>query len=369
MAKNVVEMHDTWLVINAIVGCTNGCKYCFLQETDDNISKPKYLVSPEEAVKQLLNHKYYCTDIPLCLLSNTDPFLNEKNILYLKKILTNLAINKVSNPIVIITKCLIPDEFINYVTQLRNEGLNIIFYLSYSGLSKKYEPAVKIDDLKSNFIRLHDANIPLVHYYRPFIPENSSKEKIEEILNFVNKYTDISVVSGLKLTDSFIDKIDYWDITKDEREKCLKAADVWPIESYNYFFNGYNGKQNIFKINSCALTQVLKKPNPIFYGTEDCLKSNSCSKEQRKRCASLKIDRTNIEEKLITLLKQIGKYNEMVEIVDEGNYLVVKNASLEVGDLSYLSFVLKTKITIEEKMSTDSYFNSCYTNAKAYVIK
>lgn len=369
MAHNVVQMHDTWLVINSIVGCTNGCKYCFLQATNKNISKPEYLVSPEEAVQELLNHKYYNPDIPLCLLSNTDPFLNEKNILYLKKLLTDLTLHKARNPIVIITKCFIPDEFINYINELSKEGMNIVIYLSYSGLSKKYEPAINVDELKSNFVRLHAASIPIIHYYRPFIPENSNKEKIEEVLDFVKNYTDISVISGLKLTSDFIDKIDYWDITKDEREKCLKAADVWPEESYNYFFKDYQNSQNIFKTNCCALNQALGNPSPIFYGTEECLKYNQCSEEQRKRCASFKVDRTNLKEELINHLKLIGKYNEDVEIVDEGNYFVVKNSPLKVSDLSYLSYVFKTKITIEERIDSDTYFNSCYTNAKTYVIK
>ena len=194
MAHKVIQMHDSWLVINSIVGCTNGCKYCFLQATGNNISKPKYLVTPEEAVQKLLTNEYYCPDIPLCLLSNTDSFLNEKNMLYLKNLLTELALNKVKNPIVIITKCFIPDEFIDYVKEITKNDLNIVFYLSYSGLPKKYEPAINADALKSNFVRLHNAGIPMIHYYRPFIPDNSSKEQIEEVLDFVKKYTDVSVI-------------------------------------------------------------------------------------------------------------------------------------------------------------------------------
>jgi len=32
----LVEMHSSWLVLNSIVGCTNACKYCLLQ---DNLVK------------------------------------------------------------------------------------------------------------------------------------------------------------------------------------------------------------------------------------------------------------------------------------------------------------------------------------------
>ena len=83
-------MHSSWLAINSIVGCPNGCKYCLLQATNDNNCFPRQLVSPKEAVNQLLEYKYYDKDIPLCLLPNTDVFVNPKNIEYLLDLLQEL---------------------------------------------------------------------------------------------------------------------------------------------------------------------------------------------------------------------------------------------------------------------------------------
>jgi len=54
----LIEMHSSWLVLNSIVGCTNACKYCLLQDKDNNICKPKILGTPEETIKELLNFKY-----------------------------------------------------------------------------------------------------------------------------------------------------------------------------------------------------------------------------------------------------------------------------------------------------------------------
>ena len=87
---SVIEMHSSWLAINSIVGCPNGCKYCLLQATNDNNCFPRQLVSPKEAVNQLLEYKYYDKDIPLCLLPNTDVFVNPKNIEYLLDLLQEL---------------------------------------------------------------------------------------------------------------------------------------------------------------------------------------------------------------------------------------------------------------------------------------
>jgi len=37
----LVDMHSSWLVINSIVGCTNACKYCFLQDKNNHLHQPK----------------------------------------------------------------------------------------------------------------------------------------------------------------------------------------------------------------------------------------------------------------------------------------------------------------------------------------
>ena len=83
MENTIVEMHATWLAVNSVIGCTNGCKYCFLQSTNKNISKPLYLKSSRMAIDDLIKSKYYLEDIPICLLPNTDAFLNQINIEYI----------------------------------------------------------------------------------------------------------------------------------------------------------------------------------------------------------------------------------------------------------------------------------------------
>ena len=82
----VVEMHSSWLAINSILGCPNGCRYCLLQATGDNLCRPRELVNPKEAVEELLKYKYYDESIPVCLLPNTDVFVNPKNTNYLMEL-------------------------------------------------------------------------------------------------------------------------------------------------------------------------------------------------------------------------------------------------------------------------------------------
>lgn len=136
MENTIVEMHATWLAVNSVIGCTNGCKYCFLQSTNKNISKPLYLKSSRMAIDDLIKSKYYLEDIPICLLPNTDAFLNQINIEYLKELLYEIDKRNLRNPIILITKCYIPEDFIKYLKQFKDRGHKIVIYLSLSGLHK-----------------------------------------------------------------------------------------------------------------------------------------------------------------------------------------------------------------------------------------
>ena len=366
---SIIEMHDTWLTVNSIVGCTNGCKYCFLQATKDNLARPRILADAAKAISCLFSSKYYTTSIPVCLLPNTDPFLNENNINYVKEMLEILAEKKISNPIILITKCLIPTEFVDYLSTLIKNGMNIVIYLSLSGLSKFYEPNIDHTNIKINFCNLASKGIKIIHYYRPFIPENSDAKSITDMLDFVNQYTNTSVITGLKLKPDFIDKIDFWNITSTEKEKCLNASGVWPESAYNYFYKDYKHNQSIFQSNTCALAQILKVPSPQYYGTFECKHCNICSAEQRARCAAFKKDTTNIKEKLIKELKQLDKYNDMIEIFQNEHAVIIKNSELTTGDCAFLSYILGIKVTIERKREDDNYFNSPFTNTESFIVK
>ena len=83
--------------------------------------------------------------------------------------------------------------------KLKDKGINVIFYISYSDLGKEYEPSISKEKLINNFKILKENGIDVIHYYRPFLPDNSNPEKIKEVLDTVNKYTDVSVTTGLAL--------------------------------------------------------------------------------------------------------------------------------------------------------------------------
>lgn len=369
---SVIEMHSSWLAINSIVGCPNGCKYCLLQATNDNNCFPRQLVSPKEAVNQLLEYKYYDKDIPLCLLPNTDVFVNPKNIEYLLDLLQELENQNIKNDLIIITKCNITDSVIKKVNKIKEKGQNVVFYISYSGLGKDIEPRISEEILQNNFKKLKENNIDVIHYFRPFLPQNSDPKRIEEILNFVNKYTDVSVTTGLALIETFIDKIECWNEVKVNRKLCLKANCVWPESAWNYFNEDYSHKQQVFQTNTCGLNTKLKRPSTQYYGTEECLNYNHCSKEQRERCklAHQELKKELIKEKCLILLTKLGFNTESVEFnFDKFGSLELKNIDLKISDASYLSYKLGVKVYISTNNIVSNTYNSTLNGAKPLVLK
>ena len=93
------------------------------------------------------------------------------------------------NPKIFITKCGITEEFITKVEELKNKGHKFVFFLSYSGLDKDIEIGIDKEKIKNNFIKLFKANLDIVHYWRPFIKENSSHDIVEKVYNFVSTRT------------------------------------------------------------------------------------------------------------------------------------------------------------------------------------
>lgn len=368
----VVEMHSSWLAINSILGCPNGCKYCLLQATGDNNCFPKQLSTPKEAVETLLDYKYYDKDIPLCLLPNTDVFVNPKNFKYLLELLDEIEKHNIKNDLIIITKCKIPEEMITRAKKIKENNQNIVFYISYSGLGKEIEPRISEEILRDNFKRLSENGIDVIHYYRPFLPQNSDSKKITEILNYVNQYTDISVTTGLALIETFIDKIECWDEVKKNKDKCLKANCVWPENAWNYFNDNYSHKQQIFQTNTCGLNTKLKRPSTQYYGSFECQNYNHCSEEQRERCrlAHQQLNRELIISRCKRLLEKLDFDITNVEYVFDGyGSLELKNIDLKISDASYLSYKLGVKVYISTNNIVKTTYNSTLNGARPLVLK
>lgn len=368
----LVDMHSSWLVINSIVGCTNACKYCLLQDNGKNLCAPKILGTPEEAVKELLNFKYYDKSLPLCLFPNTDIFLNESNISYLDKTLDEIEINNIENNLVLITKCLIPKEILKRLKSLNNGKRKVVVYLSYSGLDNEIEPNVNHEDIRTNFKNLKEYGIPTIHYYRPFIPQNSNPDKIRETLEFVHQYTPVSATMGLMYVPTMMDKNKIWDyLNQVSKEELRKAVSIWPEEAWNYFYNNYDEQQFYYQTNTCALNTILNKPSTQYYKTFECDNYNHCSPEQRALCKAKanNIDKEDIINKLNYLLNKLEMNSDYTYEFDDNNGLKLDNIQLDVKSLSYLSYMLGVKVYVSKGRGLNDIYNSTLNGAKPLVLR
>jgi len=368
----LVEMHSSWLVLNSIVGCTNACKYCLLQDKDNNICKPTILGTPEETIKELLNFKYYDLLIPVCLFPNTDIFLNEDNINYLLETLNELEKQKVYNDLVIITKCKIPSNVINKLKNMINNGRNIVVYLSYSGLGKDLEPNVSHEDIVENFKNLYKANIPIIHYYRPFLPQNSNATDIKKMFEFVNNYTTVSATMGLMYVPTMLEKQTFWpELNNINLEDLKSAISIWPEDAWNYLYNEYDGQQFFYQTNTCALNTILNRPSH-YYGTCECINYNNCDPKQRERCKkAIKVKNKGLLiNELNRLLLKLGLDTMNYGYIYHGRIgLELFGIELDVKTLVYLSHMLGVKVYINNAAGINNIYNSTLNGSKPLVLK
>jgi len=304
---NLIAYHDSWISLDAIIGCPYNCQYCLLRLFGLTQKVPQKLFSPEESVNKLISHLYFIPDkTVICLGNRTDSFLKD-NIDFTLRVLLEFEKHSLRNPICIATKSQIPPKFIKNAKTLKYPKL--IIFLSYSGLANYLEPGIDFSSLRRNFAVLAEENISIVHFWRPLIPSNTSELQMHDMLAFVSKYAKASVITGLKYgpesrkifnnhpelripDDNILPLYGDW-LPPTIEEKLWKIAKT--------HFSGYP----IFKHTSCAVSYILHKPdyNATIYRDDIC-KVSTCPNSQRRICESA-VFKPTIQQVSI-LLKHLG---------------------------------------------------------------
>ncbi|WP_406834885.1 hypothetical protein ACICHK_00410 [Streptomyces sp. AHU1] len=284
----VIDQHDTWLAINPVQGCPKNCGYCYLQDLGLTRTKPEVLVTPEETLSQLLAHRYYHRDLTLALYTCTDALATPVTRAHLTRLLDVLGASPVRNPVCLITKCAVPDDVVDCITRNRAAGLPIQVYLSYSGLGPDIERGIDHDALRATFPRLHAAGIPLIHYWRPFLPQNSTPDVIDHVMDWVTRYADATVAVGTKIKPTALQQITgLWPQLADPHLDPQAADSLWPRPAWEWLRHVPDryAHHPIFQTNSCALAYVLHRSDRAgVLNTPTCLSANRCPTAQRDRC-------------------------------------------------------------------------------------
>lgn len=203
----VVDQHATWIAVNPIQGCPKACTYCFLNDRGQTAVRPKTVASPGDAVDLLLASRYYAPTRPVAFYTWTDVMALPTSRAHLLDVLDVLVDRKVPNPLVLITKCHVPDEVIDAIRRARDVGVTALVYLSYSGLDRDIERGIRRDAVAANFPRLAAAGIPIVHYWRPAFPASATEETMTEVFDHASAHARCTVAAGLKAESAALDRL------------------------------------------------------------------------------------------------------------------------------------------------------------------
>lgn len=287
-SRETFTQFQTWLgETKSSEGCPVNCTYCFFKLDGQTPKRPDIRLTPAETVAAITAAPTYHASMPVHFGSQTDAFSTPPNVAHYTEILRRYGDSGLPNPVVFITKRTIPDDVIALARDLEQP---VLFFVSYSGLGGTgLEPTVKSAHLRDNLVRLHEAGTPGIHYWRPFVPQNSAPELMAEMLDFVSRYALCSTVNGLKLNSGIRDFVaPFWPELRDRDDDFDTTGEFWPegVRAHLVQMAAELRGYPLFFDTSCAVSHALGVPD--LQGALDsrlCLES-ACPQEQRTLCRS-----------------------------------------------------------------------------------
>lgn len=340
--RDTYTQFQTWLgETKSAEGCPVNCTYCFFKLDGQTPKRPDINMSAQETVDSLASAPTYHPEMPINFGSQTDAFSTPRTIAHYTDILKTYGESDYPNPVVFITKRKIPEQFMELASDIEQP---VVFYMSYSGLAGTgLEPSVKEEHLRENFLRLEEYDLPRVHYWRPFMPQNSSAEKITDMLDFVTKHANCSVINGLKLNDGILEHVaPFWPELRDREWNFQETGDVWPegVRSYiQDYANEHHPSYPLFFDTACSLSYVLNKPDIQGAFATSLCKDSACPTSQRERCATGVTLPTEV-----TIQKHARHVGINPNVIDLSEGKLVIDSEVATGGLVYLRSQLRIPV-------------------------
>ncbi|RPI19537.1 MAG: hypothetical protein EHM58_01225 [Ignavibacteriae bacterium] len=325
---NIVSYRKSGLSLNHIVGCSLNCAYCVRHFFDNfEMKEPHMLCTDEEAVNQLVNHKFFISNITPIQIFNraTDPFLRNVKI-HTHEILRMLDELGLKNTVLVITRAKVTKTDMEQLEKLKN--LNLSLLVTYSGIiDQRIEPIAKSRITEKSIVNIatYKKKTKLILYWRPIVAGwNDDNASFARVFN-VAQYADSIVYTGYYHRPenyAYLQKIGLEIQYNDEfaRRKFL------PKELENKILAAYNEsklKVPLFRKTSCGVVFAQKLPdyNGHWGVNEIC---NICPLEQQKICwKHYKMPTKNEFQKLL------DRYNYNSKFLIEGGHIWTENLGEE----------------------------------------
>ena len=243
--ENIVSIHNSWISCDPIKGCTLGCKYCFVQQINENhamieYAHKMYKLSFEQQLKlDLENNRFLqlaemlspfsdnsLANFPISIGNNTDMF-SPSNVEHLKTFITwyDGQISYKKRPISIVTKQKIDISFIEFVAKL---DLEIYLFNSLTYLDELEPNAVgtqerleQLSYVKKFIERNQISNIKLIYSLRPFMLRKEELGVLDFnllistfdafVITPVNTYGDGETYRDIEIMNRFFDSYSIYD--------------------------------------------------------------------------------------------------------------------------------------------------------------
>ncbi len=338
---SIVEYRKSGLSLNHIIGCPLDCSYC-VRHLFGNFEQriPKALYTDEEAVRILINHKYFQKNLTPIQLFNraTDPMLPKvkKHTHNILSLLDNLGL---TNNVILITRWVVTDDDCHKFNSLRNIRLTV--FVTYSGIdNEKIEPVKS--EVASNSLKIlfkNSINYKVILYWRPIIPGiNDSLSDLEKVAE-LSKHAHAIVFSGLFYREEISNYYKENNLPElYEKTMRRKILPEYTEEKILNFFNSNKSVAPIFRKTSCGVAFVHEQADYNgHYGIREIC--DICPKEQLARCREKW--HTPQSQAIISLCNQLGATSTpiiteksiIVEGLDEQNrYFLQHTFQYQVHD-------------------------------------
>jgi DNA repair photolyase len=202
-AQEVVEYRKSGLSLNHIQGCPLDCAYCIRHTYGlwDN-RRPTALMSDAEAVRQLVEHRYFQPHLTPIQVFNraTDPFLPQV-VPHTLAVLADLDARGLRNPVLVITRHKVNPEHCAALNRLTNVKVTLLF--TWSGIEdQRVEPFpshVAATSLQT--AHAHAERYRTVLYWRPIVPGlNDTPEHLAQARQLAG-HAHATVFTGLFYRD------------------------------------------------------------------------------------------------------------------------------------------------------------------------